>query len=257
MPVSGLLPVPAPPIAAFVDALSEANAGRGRVAAGLARGGRRAAHGRARRAACRRPEADCRPRAPQRGERAGCAGRRSIATRRRASTRRSATSSRIGDDDVELRVYFHLTAAGAAPLVASCTAVLNDAGVPFVLKVVDNPAAFVALRRRRAVPRAGDFAARRSAPGRRRLRASPAGGGAGVRQAARRRRGRRRAPPRRSARASARAAAGSSPRGSSTPTSGGARLDARLDAVERRFAASGLDLRGPVSRAGLRGRYVL
>lgn len=42
----------------------------------------------------------------------------------------------------ELRVYFHVTAAGAAPLVAACTSVLNEAAVPFVLKVVNRPGGF-------------------------------------------------------------------------------------------------------------------
>lgn len=42
----------------------------------------------------------------------------------------------------EVRVYFHVTAAGAAPLVAACTSVLNAAAVPFVLKVVDRPGGF-------------------------------------------------------------------------------------------------------------------
>jgi hypothetical protein len=52
----------------------------------------------------------------------------------------------LGDDRPdcaeELRVYFHLTAAGAAPLVAACTRLLNAAAVPFVLKVVDRPGGF-------------------------------------------------------------------------------------------------------------------
>ena len=42
----------------------------------------------------------------------------------------------------EVRAYFHLTAAGAAPLVAACTGVLNAAAIPFVLKVVDRPGGF-------------------------------------------------------------------------------------------------------------------
>lgn len=45
-------------------------------------------------------------------------------------------------DDVEVRVYFHVTASGAAPVVACCTDLLNRAGVPFVLKVLANPAGF-------------------------------------------------------------------------------------------------------------------
>ena len=39
-------------------------------------------------------------------------------------------------------MYFHVTAAGAAPLVGACTRALNAAAVPFVLKVVDRPGGF-------------------------------------------------------------------------------------------------------------------
>jgi hypothetical protein len=49
---------------------------------------------------------------------------------------------RLGRDDIEVRVYFNLHPAGAAPLVASCTRLLNDARVPFSLKVLDHPAGF-------------------------------------------------------------------------------------------------------------------
>lgn len=45
-------------------------------------------------------------------------------------------------DDVEVRVYFNVTAAGAAPLVALCTRLLNEAKLPFNLKVVDHPTGF-------------------------------------------------------------------------------------------------------------------
>jgi hypothetical protein len=45
-------------------------------------------------------------------------------------------------DDVELRVYFHVTATGAAPLVAVCTRLLNDAKVAFDLKLVDHPTGY-------------------------------------------------------------------------------------------------------------------
>jgi hypothetical protein len=143
VPVSGLLPVPAPPIAAFVAALSEANAGHGGWQPGwqivdtgpeeltVARAGLRV---QVAASECRRAEG-------------------STASLPRANEHRDASPGfytafgdevpDIGDDDVELRVYFHLTAAGAAPFVASCTRVLNRAGVAFVLKVVDNPAAFV------------------------------------------------------------------------------------------------------------------
>jgi hypothetical protein len=47
-----------------------------------------------------------------------------------------------GRDEVEVRVYFHVTAAGALPLVGTCTRLLNAARIPFGLKVLDNPAGF-------------------------------------------------------------------------------------------------------------------
>lgn len=53
-----------------------------------------------------------------------------------------ALGDRRPDPGVELRVYFHLTAAGAAVLVAACTRVLNAAEMPFALKVVDRPGGF-------------------------------------------------------------------------------------------------------------------
>lgn len=53
-----------------------------------------------------------------------------------------ALGDRRPEEGEELRVYFHVTAAGAAPLVAACTSVLNAAAIPFVLKVVDRPGGF-------------------------------------------------------------------------------------------------------------------
>jgi HopA1 effector protein family len=47
-----------------------------------------------------------------------------------------------GRDDVEVRVYFNASPAGAAPLVAECTRLLNRAHIAFSLKVLDNPTAF-------------------------------------------------------------------------------------------------------------------
>lgn len=47
-----------------------------------------------------------------------------------------------GHDELQVRVYFHVTAAGAAPLVAIATRLLNEAGVAFSLKVLDDPASF-------------------------------------------------------------------------------------------------------------------
>lgn len=45
-------------------------------------------------------------------------------------------------DEVETRVYFHVTPAGAGPLVAVCTRLLNAAAIPFDLKVADHPAGY-------------------------------------------------------------------------------------------------------------------
>jgi HopA1 effector protein family len=45
-------------------------------------------------------------------------------------------------DDIEVRVYLSVTVAGAATLVALCTRLLNEARVPFGLKVVDRPTGF-------------------------------------------------------------------------------------------------------------------
>jgi type III HopA1-like effector protein len=44
-----------------------------------------------------------------------------------------------GREGIEERVYFNVRAEGALRLVAGCTRVLNDAGIAFDLKVVDDP----------------------------------------------------------------------------------------------------------------------
>jgi hypothetical protein len=49
----------------------------------------------------------------------------------------------LGRDDTELRIYFHVTAPGAVPLTAVCTRVLNEAQIPFSLKVLDHPAGYI------------------------------------------------------------------------------------------------------------------
>ena len=48
----------------------------------------------------------------------------------------------IGHEGLEVRVYFNVAAAGAAPLVAACTRLLNEAEIPFLVKVVDHPMGF-------------------------------------------------------------------------------------------------------------------
>jgi HopA1 effector protein family len=48
----------------------------------------------------------------------------------------------LGDDGLEVRAYFNVAAAGAPPLVGACTRLLNEAEIPFLLKVVDHPMGF-------------------------------------------------------------------------------------------------------------------
>jgi HopA1 effector protein family len=48
----------------------------------------------------------------------------------------------IGPEAAELRVYFNVTPTGAEPLVAVSTRLLNEAKIPFQLKVVDHPIGF-------------------------------------------------------------------------------------------------------------------
>jgi HopA1 effector protein family len=48
----------------------------------------------------------------------------------------------VGYEDLEVRVYFNVAAAGAAPLVAECSRLLNEAEIPFLVKVVDHPMGF-------------------------------------------------------------------------------------------------------------------
>jgi hypothetical protein len=47
----------------------------------------------------------------------------------------------VGPDGIEERVYFNVDAQAAVRLVAGCTRLLNDARVPFCLKVIDDPGA--------------------------------------------------------------------------------------------------------------------
>jgi hypothetical protein len=47
-----------------------------------------------------------------------------------------------GREGIEVRVYFNVGAEGAAPLVAVCTRLLNERGIPFELKVAGDPAGF-------------------------------------------------------------------------------------------------------------------
>jgi hypothetical protein len=132
----------------FVDALSRANTGVGGWEPGwrvealehrflvVTRNGLRV----------RVQAADCGP--PRAGHAPGAA-----VTVRRPKELRAASPgfyTALGDtevtaspEDSEVRVYFNVAAEGAATLVAVCTRLLNEAKVPFDLKVIDRPADFL------------------------------------------------------------------------------------------------------------------
>jgi HopA1 effector protein family len=131
---------------AFVEELSRANNGSGGWAGGwtvigqhppyllLTRNGLQA----------RVPASDCRSSDCGRGE--------ATASVRRPKELRTATPGfytalgdrqpSFSDGDVEVRLYFHVRATGARVLVAAATRVLNEAEIPFTLKVVDRPGGF-------------------------------------------------------------------------------------------------------------------
>ena len=91
----------------------------------------------------RAPAADCRPgRGPLR---VGAP----VRLRRPKETASAGFYAALGDaarsrraDDVETRVYFNVTPAGAPALVSVCTRLLNGAAIPFELKVADHPAGY-------------------------------------------------------------------------------------------------------------------
>lgn len=68
-----------------------------------------------------------------------------------------------GPAGMELRVYFSVTAAGAAPLVAASTRRLNAARIPFTLKVIDHPTGFTRCDAAVLYLRPADFARAREA----------------------------------------------------------------------------------------------
>lgn len=137
-------PAPARPDRDFASALSAANAGAGgwqrgwRVQAWEAEAAVVARDG----IAIRASVADCRidGREPARG--APVSVRHAKELEAASPGFYIALGDRRPDAGEELRVYFHVTVAGAAPLVAACTSVLNAGAVPFVLKVVDRPGGF-------------------------------------------------------------------------------------------------------------------
>ncbi len=134
-------PAPRGPDPDFVAVLSEANAGHGgwdpgwRVVTVLGATTTLVRDG----LSVRTPLPDCRP-APTPG---------AVVSMLRPAERRAASPGfYLVDGDAaraggyETRLYFHLTAAGAAPLVAHATSRLNAAGIPFTLKVIDHPERF-------------------------------------------------------------------------------------------------------------------
>ena len=148
IPVTAHAPMPARPDPAFVDALSRANTGEGGWQSGwrverVEPLGVVVAHDGL---LVRAGTADCRPRRAARTAGAAVSVRRPKEYRSASPgfyTALGDAEPAMTDDDIEVRVYFHLTAAGAAPVVSNCTRLLNRAGVPFVLKVIDNPAGFL------------------------------------------------------------------------------------------------------------------
>jgi hypothetical protein len=159
---------PGNPDAVFVQALSTANTGRGGWDAGwrvesvegtdlqVARRGLRV---RVRSLDCGPPQV---PRVPG-----------ALVSVRRDKEHRSVSPGfyfALGDaeqltgrDEVEVRVYFHVTAAGAAPLIAIATRLLNRAAIPFSLKVLDHPARFSRCDAAVLYLRDGDFSRLRGA----------------------------------------------------------------------------------------------
>jgi len=144
VPISRHGAVPASPNPAFVAALSRANEGRGGWQSGWRVERPGPAEWEVARDALRIRVAP----ADRRG------GPVTVSVRRLKEHREASPGfyTALGDAEpraggaareVEVRVYFHLTAAGAVPLVGRSTRLLNAAGVPFELKVVDHPTGFV------------------------------------------------------------------------------------------------------------------
>jgi hypothetical protein len=136
------------PDEAFVEALSEANAGAGGWDPGwrvedvepefihVARNG---LHVRARAAECRAANGRC-----KRGTLVSLRRPKELAASSPGYyTALGDADLALGPDDKEVRVYFHVAAAGAPQLVAMCTRLLNDARLPFNLKVLDHPTGYI------------------------------------------------------------------------------------------------------------------
>jgi hypothetical protein len=139
---------PARPDEAFVEALSLANVGVGGWDSGwrvedvdreFVRVARNGLHVRARAADCRGANGRCKVGTPVSLRRSKELGASSPGY----YTALGDADLALGRDDTQVRVYFNVTAAGAAQLVAMCTRLLNDARLPFSLKVLDHPTAYI------------------------------------------------------------------------------------------------------------------
>ena len=71
----------------------------------------------------------------------------------------------VDADGIELRIYLHATAAGAAPLVAAATRRLNERRLPFTLKVLAHPASYFRCDAAVVYLRRPDFGRARAAIG--------------------------------------------------------------------------------------------
>jgi HopA1 effector protein family len=133
---------------AFVEALSLANTGAGGWEPGwrvetvereVVRVARDGLHVRARESDCRAPGGPCRA-----GELVSLRRPKELsASSPGYYTALGDAALALGRDDTELRVYFNVTAAGAAPLIAVCTRLLNETQIPFSLKVLDHPTGYI------------------------------------------------------------------------------------------------------------------
>jgi hypothetical protein len=150
----------------FVDALSASNSGHGgwdsgwsveAVEPGVVRVGRNGLH-------LSVPPSQCRPRDATPGA--------PVSVRRPKEHRNLSPGFYFAFGDVdypdradafETRIYMHVTAAGAAPLVEAVSHLLNDAAVPFSLKVLTDRAAFMRCDAAVLYLPAGQFARARAA----------------------------------------------------------------------------------------------
>jgi hypothetical protein len=152
--------VAARPDHAFVAALSRANAGAGGWDAGWrVERARRATvlvekdglRVRARAVDCRATGGSCRSGAPV-----------SVRRPKELAAASPGFYTALGDlspdrDAIEIRVYFNVSDLGAVPLVGTCTRLLNEARIPFSLKVVNHRTGFARCDAAVLYVQRGDF----------------------------------------------------------------------------------------------------